>query len=119
MAKLHIRKNDTVVVLAGEDKGKTGKVLKVLVEKERAIVEGVNMVSKSTKPSAKNPQGGIVKQEAPIHISNLSLIDPKSGKATRVSLKSQGRRLSNGKYSTIEEDLCRADCSGIGEAVQL
>ena len=116
MAKLHIRKNDTVVVLAGEDKGKTGKVLKVLVEKERAIVEGVNMVSKSTKPSAKNPQGGIVKQEAPIHVSNLSLIDPKSGKPTR---KSQGRRLSNGKYSTIEEDLCRADCSGIGEAVQL
>ena len=97
MAKLHIRKNDTVMVLAGEDKGKTGKVLKVLVEKQRAIVEGVNMVSKSTKPSAKNPQGGIVKQEAPI----------------------QGRRLSNGKYSTIEEDLCRADCSGIGEAVQL
>ena len=87
MAKLHIRKNDTVMVLAGEDKGKTGKVLKVLVEKQRAIVEGVNMVSKSTKPSAKNPQGGIVKQEAPIHISNLSLIDPKSGKPTRVAIK--------------------------------
>ena len=93
MAKLHIRKNDTVVVLAGEDKGKTGKVLKVLVEKERAIVEGVNMVSKSTKPSAKNPQGGIVKQEAPIHVSNLSLIDPKSGKPTRVSIKHEGSRL--------------------------
>ncbi|WP_308223830.1 50S ribosomal protein L24 [uncultured Prevotella sp.] len=87
MSKLHIKKNDTVVVLAGEDKGKTGKVLKVLVEKNRALVEGVNMVSKSTKPSAKNPQGGIVKQEAPIHISNLSLIDPKSGKATRVGIK--------------------------------
>ena len=87
MSKLHIKKNDTVVVLAGEDKGKTGKVLKVLVEKNRALVEGVNMVSKSTKPSAKNPQGGIVKQEAPIHISNLSLVDPKSGKATRVGIK--------------------------------
>ena len=73
--------------MAGEDKGKTGKVLKVLVEKQRAIVEGINIVSKSTKPSAKNPQGGIVKQEAPIHISNLSLIDPKSGKATRISIK--------------------------------
>ena len=113
MAKLHIKKNDTVIVLAGEDKGKTGKVLQVLREKERAIVEGVNMVSKSQKPSAKNPQGGIVKQEAPIHISNLSLIDPKSGKATRVSIKhegknvvriakSQGRRLNN-EYSTVKE----------------
>ena len=76
MSKLHIRKDDKVVVLAGSDKGKTGKVLKVLVSKNRAIVEGVNLVSKSTKPSAKNPQGGIVKQEASIHISNLSLIDP-------------------------------------------
>lgn len=87
MTKLHIKKNDTVVVLAGEDKGKTGKVLKVLVADNRAIVEGVNIVSKSTKPSAKHPQGGIVKQEAPIHISNLSLIDPKSGKPTRVGIK--------------------------------
>ena len=86
MSKLHIKKNDTVVVLAGQDKGKTGKVLKVLVDENRALVEGVNMVSKSTKPSAKNPQGGIVKQEAPIHISNLSLVDPKSGKPTRVGI---------------------------------
>ena len=93
MAKLHIRKNDTVIVLAGEDKGKTGKVLKVMVDKERAIVEGVNIVSKSAKPSAKNPQGGIIKQEAPIHISNLSLIDPKSGKATRVSIKHEGKNV--------------------------
>ena len=82
MSKLHIKKDDTVIVLTGQDKGKTGKVLKVLVADERAIVEGVNIVTKSAKPSAKNPQGGIVKQEAPIHISNLSLIDPKSGKAT-------------------------------------
>ena len=93
MSKLKIRKDDTVYVLAGKDKGKTGKVLKVLVEEQRAIVEGVNMVSKSAKPSAKNPQGGFVKQEAPIHISNLSLIDPKSGKPTRVGRKAN----DNGK----------------------
>ena len=93
MIKLHIRKGDNVIVLAGRDKGKTGKVQKVLVSEQRAIVEGINMVSKSTKPSAQNPQGGIVKQEAPIHISNLSLIDPKSGKATRVSIKHEGRNV--------------------------
>ena len=68
-------------------------VLKVLVDDNRAIVEGVHMVSKSTKPSAKNPQGGIIKQEAPIHISNLSLIDPKSGKATRVAIKHEGKNV--------------------------
>ncbi|MBO5616496.1 MAG: 50S ribosomal protein L24 [Prevotella sp.] len=93
MVKLHIKKGDTVIVLAGRDKGKQGKVQKVLVEEQRAIVEGINMVSKSCKPSAKNPQGGIVKQEAPIHISNLSLIDPKSGKATRVSIKHEGKNV--------------------------
>ena len=93
MIKLHIRKGDNVIVLAGRDKGKTGKVQKVLVSEQRAIVEGINMVSKSTKPSAQNPQGGIVKQEAPIHISNLRLIDPKSGKATRVSIKHEGRNV--------------------------
>ena len=104
MGKLHIKKNDTVVVLAGEDKGKTGKVLKVLVEKNRALVEGVNMVSKSTKPSAKTPQGGIVKQEAPIHISNLSLVDPKSGKPTRVGIKvtEDGKRVRIAKKSGEE-----------------
>ena len=84
MSKLHIRKDDKVVVLTGRDKGKTGKVLKVLVSKNCAIVEGRNLVSKSTKPSAKNPQGGIVKMEAPIHISNLNVIDPASGKPTRI-----------------------------------
>ena len=104
MGKLHIKKNDTVVVLAGEDKGNTGKVLKVLVEKNRALVEGVNMVLKSTKPSAKNPQGGIVKQEAPIHISNLSLVDPKSGKATRVGIKvtEDGKKVRIAKKSGEE-----------------
>ena len=84
MAKLHIKKGDTVYVNAGDDKGKTGRVLSVLVSKNKAVVEGVNMVSKSTKPSAKHPQGGIVKMEAPINVSNLNLIDPKSGKPTRV-----------------------------------
>ena len=87
--KLHIKKGDTVIVNAGESKGQQGKVLEVLVGKERAIVEGVNMVSKHTKPNAKNPQGGIVKKEAPIHISNMQPVDPKSGKATRV-----GRRVN-------------------------
>ena len=93
MSKLHIKSGDTVYVNAGEDKGKTGKVVKVLVEKNRAIVEGVNMVSKNQKPNAKNPQGGIVKMEAPIHISNLNVVDPKTGKPARI-----GRRLNeNGK----------------------
>ncbi len=93
MSKLHIKKNDTVYVLSGEDKGKTGKVLKVLVDKQRAIVEGVNFVNKSAKPSAKNPQGGFEKVEAPIHVSNLSLVDPKSGKPTRVSIKHEGKNV--------------------------
>ena len=87
MAKLHIKKGDTVMVLAGNSKGQTGTVLRVLVMEQKAIVEGLNMVSKSQKPSAKNPQGGIVKQEAPIHISNLNVVDPKSGKATRIGRK--------------------------------
>ena len=90
MAKLHIKKGDTVYVNAGDDKGKTGRVLRVLVDKNRAVVEGVNIVSKSTKPNAKYPQGGIVKMEAPVHISNLNVLDPKSGKPTRI-----GRRLND------------------------
>ena len=89
MSKLHIKKGDVVYVNAGVDKGKQGRVLQVLVEKQRAIVEGVNMVSKSTKPNAKSPQGGFVKKEAPVHISNLNVIDPESGKPTRI-----GRRLN-------------------------
>ena len=83
MSKLHIKKGDIVFVNAGEDKGKTGRVLEVLVKDNRAIVEGINMVSKH----AKNPQGGIVKKEAPIHISNLNVVDPKSGKPTRIGRK--------------------------------
>jgi large subunit ribosomal protein L24 len=74
-------------VNAGEDKGKTGRVLKVYIEKQRALVEGINMVSKSTKPNAKSPQGGFQKKEAPVHISNLNVLDPKSGKPTRIGRK--------------------------------
>ncbi len=91
--KLHIKKGDTVVVTAGNDNGRQGKVLEVIRDKDRAIVEGVNMVKKHTKPNAENPQGGIVEKEAPIHISNLMLLDPKSGSRTRI-----GRKLDdNGK----------------------
>ena len=90
MKKIHIKKGDTVYVNAGNDKGKTGKVLEVVPSKDRAIVEGINIVSKHTKPNSQHPQGGIVKQESSIHISNLQLIDPKSGKATRVGYRMDG-----------------------------
>jgi len=86
MKKFNIKKGDTVYVNAGNDKGKTGKVLEVLRDKERVIVEGVNMVSKHTKPNPKNPQGGIVKQEAGIHISNVNLVD-NAGKPTKIAHK--------------------------------
>ena len=92
MKKLHIKKGDTVYVNAGNDKGKTGKVLEVIPSKDRAIVEGINIVSKHTKPSPKNPQGGIVKQEAGIHISNLQVVDPQTGAPTRI-----GRKVVDGK----------------------
>ncbi len=89
--KLHIKKGDTVFVNAGNSRGQSGKVLEVITAKQRAIVEGVNMVSKHTKPNAKNPQGGIIKQEAAIHISNLQPLDPKSGKPTRVGRKENAK----------------------------
>ena len=85
--KLHIKKGDQVVVNSGEYKGQKGRILTINREKSRAIVEGENMVSKHTKPNAQNPQGGITKQEAPIHISNLNLVDPSSGEATRMGRK--------------------------------
>ncbi len=88
--KLHIKKGDTVIVTAGNSKGQQGRVLEVLRAKSRAIVEGVNMASKHTKPNTDTPQGGILKTEAPIHISNLMLVDPSNGKPTRI-----GRRLNN------------------------
>lgn len=98
-----IKKGDNVIVIAGNDKGKTGKVLSVNPETNRVIVEGVAMVSKHTKPNAKNPQGGIVKQEATIHVSNVSLIDPKSGKATRVGFEiKDGKKVRVAKKSSEE-----------------
>lgn len=97
MNKLHIKKGDTVHVNTGVDKGKTGRVLEVLVKEQRAIVEGINLVSKSTKPNAKHPQGGIIKQEASIHISNLNPTE--KGKPVRV-----GRKLNNdGKLVRISK----------------
>jgi large subunit ribosomal protein L24 len=89
--KLNVRKGDTVKVVSGDSKGAQGRVLEVFVKERRVLVEGVNMVTKHTKPNAKNTQGGIVKQEAPIHISNIMVVDGK-GNATRV-----GRRLEDGK----------------------
>ncbi len=104
MSKLHIKKGDTVYVLSGEDKGQQGRVLSVQAAKQRAIVEGINIVSKSTKPTAKHPQGGIIKMEAPIHISNLALIDPKSGKPTRVGIRvnEKGEKVRDAKKSGEE-----------------
>lgn len=84
---MKIRKNDMVVVIAGNARGKTGKVLKVYPERERIIVEGVNIIKRHSRPNQRNPQGGIVQREAPIHVSNVQLIDPKSGKGTRVGTK--------------------------------
>jgi len=96
MKKLHIRKGDTVVVNAGDDKGKQGRVLEIVFEKKtgrtRAIVEGVNMVTKHQKPNNKHKQGGFIKKEAPVNVSNLNPLDPKTRKPTRV-----GRRLIDGK----------------------
>ncbi|GAB1452964.1 50S ribosomal protein L24 [Draconibacterium sp.] len=88
--KLHIKKGDTVLVIAGNNKGKKGRVLEIITKTDRAIVEGVNMMKKHTKPNAETPQGGIVEKEAPVHISNLMLFDAKAGVATRV-----GRRLND------------------------
>ena len=90
MIKLKIKTGDIVRVIAGDHKGSEGKVTKVDREKNKAIVEGVNMVSKHTKPSAKSPQGGIVKKEAPIQISNISLIDPKTKETTRTGIRVEG-----------------------------
>lgn len=88
--KFNIKKGDNVKVIAGNDKGKTGLVKEVLREKSRIIVDGVAMATKHVKPDAKNPEGGIVKVEAAIHISNVMLVDPKSGDATRISVKREG-----------------------------
>jgi len=104
MAKLHIKKGDMVYVISGESKGHQGRVLSVLVKQQRAIVEGANMVSRHTKPNSKNPQGGIIKKEAPIHISNLMLVDPATGKPTRIGrrLNDQGKLVRYSKKSGEE-----------------
>lgn len=103
MKKLHIKKGDTVYVNAGNDKGKTGKILTVIRDKDRVIVEGVNVVSKHVKPNAKQPQGGIIKQEAGIHVSNVQLIDPASNKPTRVGYKFEdGKKIRYAKKSGEE-----------------
>ena len=103
MKKLHIKKGDTVYVNAGNDKGKTGKVLTVIPSKDRVIVEGVNVISKHTKPNAAHPQGGIIKQEAGVHISNLQLIDPSTNNPTRVGYKVvDGKKIRYAKKSGEE-----------------
>jgi len=102
--KLHIKKGDTVKIISGDSKGLQGVIKSVLVSSNRAIVEGVNMVTKHTKPSATNPQGGIVKKEAPIHISNLMLVDSK-GVASRI-----GRKLVDNKlvrYSKKSQEVIK------------
>lgn len=98
MNKLHIKKGDSVIVIAGDHKGDQGKVLIVDVEKQRAIVEGVNLVSKHTRPNAKNPQGGILKKEAPVHVSNLKIVDSK-GKPTRIGRKINEKTGKSVRYS--------------------
>lgn len=95
--KLHVKKDDKVFVISGKDKGKTGRILEAYPRENRVLVEGVNMIKKHQKPNQENPQGGIITKEAPIHVSNVMLIDPKSGKPTRVGYKT----LENGKKVRI------------------
>jgi len=91
--KLHVKKEDTVIVITGKDKGKKGRVIAAFPRENRVLVEGVNLVKKHTRPTPQNPQGGIITQEAPIHVSNVMLVDPKTGLPTRVGYKV----LENGK----------------------
>lgn len=102
--KLHIKKGDNVVVIAGDNKGKKGRVLEIITKSDRALVEGVNIMKKHTKPNAKTPQGGIVEKEAPVHISNLMVVDAKTGKATRIGRKvnSEGKLVRFSKKSGEE-----------------
>lgn len=102
--KLHIKKGDNVVVIAGDNKGKKGRVLEIITKSDRALVESVNMMKKHTKPNAKTPQGGIVEKEAPVHISNLMIVDAKTGKPTRVErkLNSEGKLVRFSKKSGEE-----------------
>lgn len=102
-----IRKNDTVIVLAGKDKGRSGKVVRVLTKEDRVVVEGVNMMKKHTKPDMANPNGGVISKEAPLHISNVALRDPKTGKPTRVGFKTndKGVKVRVAKGSGVEIDV--------------
>lgn len=100
--KLKIKKGDIVKVIAGDSKGQQGRVLQILVEKNKAIVEGINLISKHTKPNAKNTQGGIVKKEAPVHISNLMVVDG-SGNATRVGKRIDEKSGKLVRYSIKSE----------------
>lgn len=105
--KLHIKKGDMVIVNAGDDKGKKGRVLEVITDKMRAVVEGVNIMSKHTKPNAKHPQGGIVKNEASVHVSNLMLVCPETEKATRIGRKKdeKGKAVRYSKKSTNKQEI--------------
>ena len=102
-----IRKDDTVIVLAGKDKGKEGRVIKVMPSAERVLVEGVNMAKRHTKPDMTHPQGGVIEKEATLHISNVAVRDPKTGKATRVGFKTldDGRKVRIAKGSGVQIDV--------------
>ncbi|HRE45700.1 MAG TPA: 50S ribosomal protein L24 [Terricaulis sp.] len=102
-----IRKDDTVIVIAGKDKGRSGKVLKVLPKEERVVVEGVNLIKRHTKPDVANPNGGVISKEAPLHLSNVALRDPQTGKATRVGFKvnDKGQKVRVAKGSGVEIDV--------------
>ncbi|MXV39293.1 50S ribosomal protein L24 [Flavobacteriaceae bacterium Ap0902] len=100
MTKFKIKNGDNVIVLAGREKGKTGEIVRVIRSKSRVVIQGVNTVKKHTKPSATNPQGGIVEQEAPIHISNVAIVDPDKGTPTRVGYKmDDGKKVRFAKKS--------------------
>ncbi|MBX9747362.1 MAG: 50S ribosomal protein L24 [Hyphomonadaceae bacterium] len=102
-----IRKDDTVIIIAGKDKGRSGRVLKVLPKEERVVVEGLNQVKRHTKPDIAHPNGGVIAKEAPIHLSNVALRDPKTGKPTRVGYKvnDKGRKVRVAKGSGVEIDV--------------
>ena len=105
-----IRKDDTVVVIAGKDKGRAGKVVRVMPDEARVLVEGVNMMKRHTKPDMANPNGGVISKPAPIHVSNVALRDPKTGKATRVGFKfvgegDQRRKVRVAKGSGVQIDV--------------
>ncbi|WP_217597940.1 50S ribosomal protein L24 [Cohnella sp. GbtcB17] len=104
--KLHVKKDDNVIVITGKDKGKKGRVIAAYPRQNRVLIEGVNLVKKHTRPSQTNPQGGIIEQEAPIHVSNVMHVDPKSGKPTRIGYKvlDNGTKVRVAKKSGQEID---------------